>query len=94
MTLMVFIQNIHVLNCRSEKQSIFTMRKNKNWFVVFSITLSIGLQLLVLNIPFLSQVLKIETISPLEIVYMLLLSLPILVIMEIFKMIVRGREDK
>jgi magnesium-transporting ATPase (P-type) len=94
MTLMVFIQNIHVLNCRSEKQSIFTMRKNKNWFVVLSITLSIGLQLLVLNIPFLSQVLKIETISPLEIVYMLLLSLPILVIMEIFKMIVRGREEK
>ena len=94
MTLMVFIQNIHVLNCRSEKQSIFTMRKNKNWFVIFSITLSIGLQLLVLNIPFLSQVLKIEPISPLEIVYMLLLSLPILVIMEIFKMFVRGREEK
>jgi magnesium-transporting ATPase (P-type) len=94
MTLMVFIQNIHVLNCRSEKLSIFKLRNNKNWFVVFSIAFSIGLQLLVLNVPFLSTLLKIDTLNVTEVLYMFLLSLPILIVMEIFKLFVNRKEGK
>ena len=94
MTLMVFIQNIHVLNCRSEKLSIFKVRLNRNKFVVFSILFSIGLHLLVLNFEPLSSLLKIESISFIEVIYMLLLSLPILVVMEIFKIFVRRKDRK
>ena len=94
MTLMVFIQNIHVLNCRSEKMSLFEIRNNRNRFVLFSILFSIGLQLLVLYFEPLSSLLKIESIDTIEIIYMLLLSLPILVIMEIFKSFVRRKERK
>jgi magnesium-transporting ATPase (P-type) len=93
MTLMVFIQNVHVFNCRSEKMSIFKTRKNKNWFVIFSVTLSIGLQVLILNVPVLASLLKIESINLVEMAYMLLLSLTILVIMEIFKIFVRRKEN-
>ena len=85
MTLMVFIQNIHVLNCRSEILSIFKLRKNKNKYVIFSIASAIILQILVLNVPFLSSVLKIESIGITGILFMFAVSLPIIIIMELYK---------
>ncbi len=94
MTLMVFIQNIHVLNCRSEKMSLFEIRNNRNRFVIFSILFSIGLQILVLYFEPLTSILKIESIDTIEILYMLLLSFPILIIMEVFKSFVRRKERK
>lgn len=93
MTLMVFIQNVHVLNCRSEKESIFKLRKNKNYFVIFSIASAILLQILVLYVPFLGQILKIKSIGFEGIVCMFLLSIPIILIMEMFKFF-RRREEK
>jgi calcium-translocating P-type ATPase len=93
MTLMVFIQNVHVLNCRSEKLSIFKVRENKNYFVIFSILSAIFLQIFVLYVPFFRGVLKIDSIDFMGIVYMFLLSLPIILLMEVFK-IIRNKEKK
>ena len=41
MLLMVFIQNIHVFNCRSEKQSAFKVSIKSNPFVVISVIMII-----------------------------------------------------
>ena len=49
--LMVFMQNIHVLNCRSEKQSILKVSILKNPFIIISIITSIALQICFIKIP-------------------------------------------
>ena len=45
-TLMVFIQNMHVLNCRSEKSSILKVPIKSNPLIIFSIVSAIFLQVL------------------------------------------------
>lgn len=87
LTLMVFIQNIHVLNCRSEKQSIFKVSILKNPFIIVSIITSIVLQICFIKIPSLSGLLQIECIGINEILSLCILSVPILIIMEIYKII-------
>ena len=91
MMLMVFLQNFHVLNCRSEKVSVFKIPIYKNWFVAVSIAAAIALQIIVSNIPGLASLLQIETISFSEGYITLLLSLPILAIMEIYKIVRYGK---
>lgn len=86
MTLMVFIQNIHVLNCRSENKSIFDKRIKSNKFIYFSIILSLVLQILVIYIPFFSSILKVKKIPIFHLLILFLISLSILFIMELVKM--------
>ena len=86
MAMMVFMQNIHVLNCRSEKQSAFKIKLFSNWFVPFAIFSSIFLQLLVMEIPFLSTIMKTKSIPVTHMLLLLLASTPIIIIMEIYKL--------
>ena len=44
MMLMVFMQNLHAMNCRSEKISTFKLPISRNWFILFSVVSSIVLQ--------------------------------------------------
>lgn len=90
MMLMVFLQNFHVLNCRREKDSFFKTSITSNWFIVISITLAILSQVLVSNVSILAQFLKIEVISFTDGLLTLLLSIPILLVMEIYKLIKFG----
>ena len=89
MALMVFVQNIHVLNCRSEKESIFKIKFN-NPLIIVSIVSSILLQIIVMKVPFLSALLKTENISMLHLFYLFSLSLTVLVVIEIYKEIKRN----
>ncbi len=85
LALMVFIQNIHVLNCRSEKKNIFENSILKNPFIIFTIVGSILLQILVMEIPWLSRFLQTSPIPYLHLFILLLLALPILTVMEAYK---------
>ena len=85
LALMVFIQNIHVINCRSEVKSIFENSFKKNKFVLFTIVGSILLQIIVMEVPFLSKFLQISSVPYGHLALILLLSLPILTVMEIYK---------
>jgi len=87
MALMVFMQNIHVFNCRSEKKSIFKTNPFSNPFVLVAIFGSIGLQLIIMNVPFLSHILKTEPISAYHMLLLFLMALPIIIVMEVFKII-------
>lgn len=84
--LMVFMQNINVFNCRSEKNSVFKMPIN-NPFVIFSVVSAVSLQIIVMEFPVLGRLLQISKISLIGILTTFLVSTVILVIMEIYKSI-------
>ena len=85
LALMVFIQNIHVINCRSESKSIFENSFAKNPFILLTIVGSILLQILVMEVPFLSSFLQTKQIPYSHLLILLLLALPILTVMEAYK---------
>ena len=87
MALMVFMQNIHVFNCRSEKKSIFKTNPFSNLFVLVAVFGSIGLQLIIMYVPFLSHILKTEPVGAKHMLILFCMALPILIVMEIFKLI-------
>lgn len=87
LTFMVFIQNIHVLNCRSEEKSAFEISVLKNPFVLFSILFSIVLHIIIMEVPVLSNLLQIKTISFEHILLIFSFSIIILITVEIYKII-------
>ena len=87
MMLMVFIQNIHVFNCRSEKESAFSIPLRNNPLIVFTIFGSIFLQIIVMEVPVLSKYLKTSPIPYQHMFMLILLGLVILIVMEMYKLI-------
>lgn len=90
MALMVFIQNFHTFNCRSETKSIFQLPLKSNWFVWFTVTMAFLLQIIIMEVPFLAHLISLTTVPALDLVYLFILSSVILVVMEIYKFLVRG----
>ncbi len=86
MVLMVFLQNMHVLNCRSEKTSIFKMPFN-NPLILITIVGAIILQVIVMEVPFLSEFLNTTTVPVVDMLRLFVFSLLIILVMEIFKFI-------
>ena len=86
MVLMVFLQNMHVLNCRSEKTSIFKMPFN-NPLIIVTIVGAIILQVIVMEVPFLSEFLNTTTVPVVDMLKLFVFSLIIILVMEIFKFI-------
>ena len=88
MALMVFIQNIHVFNCRSESKSAFSVPLKRNWLIVGGVLASVLLQIIVMEVPLLSSFLKTVSIPLGHLVYLFLISSVVLIVMEIYKQIV------
>ena len=93
MALMVFIQNIHVFNCRSEKNSAFSIPLKSNFLIIIAFVVSVLLQIIVMEVPMLSKFLQTVSIPPIHLVYLFLTSSVVLVLMEIYKKI-RFRTSK
>lgn len=87
MALMVFIQNIHVFNCRSEKKSAFSVPLKTNKLIVGGVICSILLQVIVMEVPFLSKFLQTVSIPFVHLIYLFLLASIVLVVLEIYKSI-------
>ena len=94
MALMVFMQNIHAFNCRSEKQSVFKMSLKSNWFFAVSVIGSIGLQILFMEIPALSKLLDLTTVPYLDLIILLGVAFVVLLVSEIYKIFVRRNDKK
>lgn len=94
MALMVFMQNIHVLNCRSEKASTFKISLKKNILIPIVIAGSILLQIIVMETPILSSFLKTTKVPYSKMLELLGFSLIILVVMEVYKVFKRKRHSK
>ena len=87
MALMVFIQNIHVFNCRSEHSSAFSVPLRNNKFVVYGVIGSILLHVLVMNVEFLSILLQTHAIPFASLLGLFCLAAIILVVVELYKKI-------
>lgn len=87
MALMVFIQNIHVFNCRSEHKSAFSIPLKNNKLIAIGVMASIALQVLVMEVPALSTILHTISVPFSHLVYLFIIALSILVIIEIYKKI-------
>ena len=94
MALMVFLQNFHALNCRSEKQSIAHISITSNWFFFVAVFGSIGLQILFMEIPLLSKFLDLTTVDYGTLFVLLALSLVVFVVGEVYKVFVRRYDKK
>ncbi len=87
MALMVFMQNIHVINCRSERQSAFNISFKSNPLIIFTIIGSIILQVIVMEVPVLSKFLQASTVPYSHLIYLFAFSLIVFIVMEIYKLI-------
>jgi magnesium-transporting ATPase (P-type) len=89
--LVVFLQNIHVFNSRSELTSAFKVPLKRNVLLVFGVIVAQGIHILSMQIPFMQKVLKIEPIPITHWLYIFGLSIPLIIIIEIFKAIQRRK---
>ena len=82
---MVFMQNIHAFNCRSETISVFRMPIKNNYFIVLGVITVLILHLSVTQIDMLSHILDTEPLPLNEILSMFIISIPLLLVSEIYK---------
>ena len=94
LALMVFIQNVHVINCRSESKSVFKNSFKKNPFVLITIVGTIILQFIVMEVPALSNILQTYSIPIGKLILLFIASLPVLLVMELYKKIKRDKKQK
>ncbi len=87
MALMVFIQNIHAFNCRSEKESVLNIPIKRNPLIFYGVAASILLQIIVMEIPLLAQFLQTSSIPFSHLLILFIISLAILLFGEIYKKI-------
>ena len=85
--LMVFMQNVHVFNCRSETVSAFRVPLKRNVILVFGVITAQAIHIISMHIPFMQNVLRIEPVTAFEWAEVLVLALPLLIVMEAFKFI-------
>lgn len=83
--LMVFMQNFHTFNCRSETISAFKVPIKKNIILVFGVIAAQGIHILSMQIPFMQTILRIEPVTINEWLYILVLAIPVVAAMEMFK---------
>lgn len=85
--LMVFMQNFHAFNCRSESVSAFRVPLKRNLILVFGILIAQGIHVLSLQLPFMQEILRVEPIAIQTWFRLLLLAIPVILVMELFKYI-------
>ncbi|MBX9866625.1 MAG: HAD-IC family P-type ATPase, partial [Burkholderiales bacterium] len=83
--LLIFLENIHAFNCRSEQRSVFQTPLRNNYFVVIAVLGAQLIQVIIAQIPFMQRVLHIDIISWREWLMLFALSLLLLLIMELYK---------
>lgn len=93
MMLMVFMQNMHTLNCRSESKHIYEVGFKRNPFVIFSIILATTLQIIVAEVPILSDFLDTTPVPILHMFILFLVSLSIILIVELYKSIKKRKKN-
>ncbi len=89
--LMVFMQNIHCFNCRSEITSIFKKPIKENKKLLLGIIIVLFIQFIIVENSFLSHILDSESIPLLHVLYLFLISTPIIIFSEILKYIERKK---
>ena len=87
MALMVFIQNIHVFNCRSEHASAFKVPLRNNKLIVIGVIASVLLQVVVMEVDVLSKLLQTVVVPFSSMIGLFAIASIVLVLMELYKKI-------
>ena len=88
----VFMQNFHVFNCRSEFSSVFRTPLKRNIILVFGVIVAQGIHVLSMQIPFMQNILRIEPVSFTTWLYVLAFGSIIILVMEIFKLFLNKKQ--
>jgi magnesium-transporting ATPase (P-type) len=91
MMLMVFLQNFHALNCRSETESLFKLPISNNYTLIIGVILAQSVHIAAAYVPGLNETLQLEPITLKEWIIMLPAALSILLVMEVFKLVRKFR---
>jgi len=83
--LMVLFENVHVFNCRSERQSAFRIPLRRNPLLIGGVLVAQGIHILAMHLPWMQQILDIAPVSVGNWTGMILLAAVLLLVMEIFK---------
>lgn len=85
LTLMVFMENIHIFNCRSETISCFKISGINNRFLIFSIIITSAIQLIIIRVPSIASFFGLTTVSIDAVGLLFWLTIPVILVMELFK---------
>ena len=85
--LMVLFENVHVFNCRSEARSVFRHNPLRNPFLLIGTALAQLVHIAAMYTPWISEVLRIQPVSPQHWLELLGFALTVLVVMELHKFI-------
>jgi magnesium-transporting ATPase (P-type) len=85
--LMVLFENIHVFNCRSEIRSVFLHSPLRNPILLFGTVMAQLVHIGAMYTPWISDVLRIQPVSPQHWLELLGFAVSILVVMELHKVI-------
>lgn len=88
-SVLVFYQLVNVFNCRHEHKSIFELKPFSNKYIILAVIVSLVLQILVIQVPFLQTIFKTTALTLKEWGSVVLLSLSILFYDEIRKVFAR-----
>ena len=91
--LMVFLENVHVFNCRSERRSAFKIPLRNSRLLIFGVLAAQGIHILSMYVPATQRVLKVAPVSLEEWGALLLFASIILVAVEIFKVVKQERRS-
>ena len=91
LTLMVFMENIQIFNCRSEKKSMFKIPGSNNRFLMISIIITLCIQIIIVRIPEVASFFGLKTLQIEKVGMLFLLVIPLIIGMEIFKKIQKNK---
>ena len=86
LTFMIFIEDIHVFNCRNEKLSAFKIPAQKNISLMISIGFSILAACSFIYIPVVNKLFNLQPVPFVYVLGLLILSFLIIAVMEVFKL--------
>lgn len=90
--LMVWFENVHVFNCRSERRSAFAVPLRANPWVILSVVAALCLHLAAMHWPTSAAMLDVAPIGPDQFLIAIPLALGLLIPIEIFKWFSRRKE--
>ena len=82
---MVLFENVHVFNCRSEVRSVFRHSPLRNPVLLVGTVVAQLVHIGAMYTPWISDVLRIQPVSPQHWLELLALALTVLVVMELHK---------
>ena len=83
--LLVIMENVHVFNCRSERKSIFQIPFFQNKILIYALLAQVAIQAFAMFTPFMQNILHIPVVSLEKFLFLLLSSIPLLIVMEVYK---------